>query len=232
MKTVVASGYFDPLHIGHIEYLKKSKELGDRLIVLVNTNQSAVQKKGFYFMELQERIKIIQSLKYVDEAIPALDEDGTVAKSLSVLKPDIFAKGGDRTISNLPKQEIEVCRQNNIEIITQLGGKIQSSSQLVNDSIVNQTIREKWGQLRTIYNDSNMQIKLLYIDPHSSVDLQRHLDRNEIWITINGYACIENDNRKSMFCKGETLPIIKECTHRVSNVTDDVLIIQETQIVT
>ena len=110
MKRVVVSGFFDPLHKGHIEYIRKAKALGDYLIVLVNTNEAAQQKKGYYFMELQERMEIIRSLKFVDEVITAKDDDGTVAVSLAEIRPDIFAKGGDRTVENLPQQELDVCK--------------------------------------------------------------------------------------------------------------------------
>lgn len=133
MKTIVASGFFDPLHSGHLEYLSKAKDLGDYLIVLVNSNEAAQRKKGFYFMDQAERMKIIQSLKFVDEVLLAIDHDGTVATSLQQIKPAIFAKGGDRTIDNLPIEEITVCQTCHIEIVTGLGHKIQSSSNLINN---------------------------------------------------------------------------------------------------
>lgn len=131
MKKVLASGYFDPLHIGHLEYLQKAKALGDYLIVAVNSDQSAIRKKGYFFMTCEDRKKIISALKVVDEVIDVVDEDDTVAKTIDTVKPDIFAKGGDRTIDNLPTSEIESCKRNNVEIITNLGDKIESSSSLV-----------------------------------------------------------------------------------------------------
>lgn len=131
MKKVVASGFFDPIHCGHIEYLRKAKELGDYLIVLVNSDEAAFRKKGYCFMPLNERIEIIKALKFVDEVIPALDCDNTVANSLRQLDVQIFAKGGDRTIDNIPYEEKKVCDEFNIEIITGLGDKIQSSSNLL-----------------------------------------------------------------------------------------------------
>ena len=128
--VVVASGYFDPIHVGHIEYLEKAKSLGDKLIVIVNNDGQAILKKGKEFMPFAERIKIVGALKFVDEVFPSIDEDKSVCKSLEAIKPNIFAKGGDRVVSNIP--EAEICRKLGIKIIDGLGDKIQSSSALIN----------------------------------------------------------------------------------------------------
>jgi cytidyltransferase-like protein len=133
---VAASGYFDPIHIGHIEYLEKAKELGDKLIVIVNNDYQAGLKKGKYFMPENERIKIVGALKSVDEVFLSIDKDPTVCKSLEEIKPDIFAKGGDRFSYEVP--ESEVCRKYNIKIVDGLGRKIQSSSELIKNSIENE----------------------------------------------------------------------------------------------
>lgn len=130
MKIIVAaSGYFDPLHIGHIEYLERAKRLGDHLIVIVNNDSQAIQKKGAPFMSEKERMEIIKALRCVDEVILSIDEDTTQCKTLEKIKPAIFAKGGDRFSSEIP--EAEICRKNNIQIIDGLGAKIQSSSDLI-----------------------------------------------------------------------------------------------------
>jgi len=129
MKIIVASGYFDPIHHGHIEYLKLAKQLGDKLIVIINNDQQAILKKGFVFMPHEERAKIIAELSCVDEIFISIDEDKSVCKSLAHLKPHIFAKGGDRMCDEIP--EAIICKEHGIEIIDRLGNKIQSSSDLV-----------------------------------------------------------------------------------------------------
>lgn len=126
---IVASGYFDPIHIGHIEYLKLAKELGGELIVIVNNDKQAKIKKGFSFMNENERMEVVKNIKYVDDVFLSIDEDATVCKSLEKLKPDIFAKGGDRNSSNIP--ELDICNKYNIKLIDGLGTKIQSSSELI-----------------------------------------------------------------------------------------------------
>lgn len=124
-KIVVASGYFDVLHAGHVEYLQKSKALGDVLIVIVNNDRQAKLKKGFSLMSTDERIKLIRALSCVDVVVESIDEDRTVCKTLAMLHPDIFAKGGDQNISTIP--EATICRERGIQIIDGLGDKIQSS---------------------------------------------------------------------------------------------------------
>lgn len=130
--TVAASGYFDPLHIGHVQYLNHAATLGDRLVVIVNSSEQAYQKKGYEFMPFEERVEVVRALASVDEVIGCFDEDGSVCQTLAHLQPDIFAKGGDRVKDDIP--EAVTCREHGIEIIDGLGQKIQSSSDLVERS--------------------------------------------------------------------------------------------------
>ena len=128
MKTVAISGYFDPIHVGHLEYIKEAKKLGDKLIVIVNNNHQCVLKKGKPFMDEKDRVIIASSIKYVDEVFLSIDEDKTVCKSLEEIKPDIFANGGDRKNFEIP--ESIICKKYDIKIIDGLGKKIRSSSDL------------------------------------------------------------------------------------------------------
>ena len=132
MKVIAVSGYFDPFHIGHLEYLEKSKKLGDYLFVIVNSDHQAKLKKGKSFMPAIERLKIIRSLKCVDSAIIAIDKDRTVCQTLRHICPDIFTNGGDQNNNTIP--EIEVCNELNIDLVDGLGYKIQSSSWLFSGS--------------------------------------------------------------------------------------------------
>ena len=126
MKIVVTSGYFDPLHVGHLECLELAKQLGDKLIVIVNSDLQAKLKKGKSFMNEQDRMKIILALKCVDEVFLSIDKDKTQCESLRHLKPTIFAKGGDRTSTEIP--EAKVCNELGVDIVDSLGAKIRSSS--------------------------------------------------------------------------------------------------------
>ena len=128
MKKVCISGYFDPLHVGHLEYINKAKKLGDYLVVIVNNNLQCKLKKGKFFMDENDRVEIVKNLKSVDEVFLSIDDDKTVCKSLKKLKPSIFANGGDRKNYEIP--ESKVCDMYGIEIIDGLGDKIRSSSDL------------------------------------------------------------------------------------------------------
>tara|TARA_Y100000590_G_scaffold334759_1_gene380924 strand:- start:205 stop:609 length:405 start_codon:yes stop_codon:yes gene_type:complete len=128
MKKVAISGYFDPIHVGHLEYIELSKKLGDYLIVIVNNNHQCVLKKGKPFMDEKDRIKIVEAIEWVDEVFLSIDMDKTVCKSLEAIKPNIFTNGGDRTNEEIP--ESMVCKKYGIEILDGLGKKIRSSSDL------------------------------------------------------------------------------------------------------
>ena len=128
MKVVATSGYFDPLHVGHLECLELASKLGDKLIVIVNSDLQAKLKKGEAFMNEDDRMKIVAALKCVDEVFLSIDQDKTQCESLKQINPDIFAKGGDRTSSEIP--ESKICKELNIKIIDGLGEKIRSSSDL------------------------------------------------------------------------------------------------------
>ena len=125
---VAVSGYFDPIHVGHLEYLRMAKELGDSLVVIVNNNYQCKLKKGKHFMDENDRVEIVKALRFVDEVFLSVDNDRTVCKSLEETKPDIFANGGDRATSEVP--ETPVCKKFNIKMVDGLGDKIRSSSSL------------------------------------------------------------------------------------------------------
>ena len=125
---VAVSGYFDPIHVGHLEYLRMAKELGDSLVVIVNNNYQCKLKKGKHFMDENDRAEIVKALRFVDEVFLSIDNDRTVCKSLEEIMPDIFANGGDRATSEVP--ETTICKKFNIRMVDGLGDKIRSSSSL------------------------------------------------------------------------------------------------------
>jgi cytidyltransferase-like protein len=137
--VVAVSGGFDPIHPGHVRLFKEAKALGDKLVVILNNDHWLQKKKKFSFMPAKERKEVIESIKYVDEVIVSRHkhdpEDMSVTEELRRLKPDIFANGGDRTKKNVP--EDAVCKRIGCKMIFNVGagGKIQSSSNLVDKAI-------------------------------------------------------------------------------------------------
>ncbi len=128
MVTVVISGYFDPLHIGHLEYIREASKLGDKLIVIVNNDNQSILKKGKFLMPDRERVKVVESIKGVDLALLSIDKDRSVCQTLALLNPDIFANGGDWKDNCL---EEKICKRLGIKLVYGLGEKIQSSSNLI-----------------------------------------------------------------------------------------------------
>jgi len=139
-KVVITSGYFNPLHVGHINLIREAKNLGDFLVVVVNNDEQVRLKGSVPFMNQQERMEIIKALKYADEVILSIDKDSTQGKTLSFIAEKYpgdlyFAKGGDRHAGNLPESELKACEKYNIKVVNGVGGgKVQSSSWLIKNS--------------------------------------------------------------------------------------------------
>ena len=130
---VIVSGYFSPLHCGHLDYLEAGASLGDRLIVIVNNDLQQKKKKGKVILPQQDRLRIVNALSIVDEACVAIDDDSSDKKTIEfiALKNQqfnlIFANGGDRNQpSDIP--EVDVCREHKIQLIFGAGGSTKRDS--------------------------------------------------------------------------------------------------------
>lgn len=135
MTVVVVSGGFDPLHVGHLAYFEEARKLGDYLLVIVNRDEFLIRKKGYAFMPLEDRRRILRELRGVDEVVASIDEDQTVCATLRMLcavpsmRPNVFANGGDRASIDSPERP--VCEELGIRMVDGLGAKVRSSSELV-----------------------------------------------------------------------------------------------------
>ena len=137
MKLVIVSGYFNPLHKGHIEYFHFAKQHGERLLVIINNDNQRILKGSKAFMNEVERKLIINELKIVDHVLLSIDQDKSVIKSIELVHSKfskefdlIFANGGDQSAKAIPEKEI--CKKLSIDLIDGMGDKIQSSSWLLN----------------------------------------------------------------------------------------------------
>lgn len=135
--VVVVSGYFNPIHIGHIRLLQAAKDLGDKLVVIVNNDRQQLLKKGKVIMNEGERLEVVRAIRWVDEALIAVDDDPSIVRTLDRVARDhagariIFANGGDRqSAEDVP--ETEVCDRHGIEMQFGVGGfdKLNSSSSI------------------------------------------------------------------------------------------------------
>ena len=127
---VAVSGYFNPLHVGHLEMIEKAKKLGDKLVAIINNDKQVAIKGSHPFMSEEDRVKIISALRDVDGVFLSIDNDGTVCKSLAEINPDIFANGGDRkNLNDVP--EFAICQELDIQMIDGLGNKVRASSDMI-----------------------------------------------------------------------------------------------------
>tara|TARA_R110002072_G_scaffold262989_1_gene421849 strand:+ start:2080 stop:2532 length:453 start_codon:yes stop_codon:yes gene_type:complete len=135
-KAIIVSGYFNPIHKGHLEYFNSARSLADELFVIVNSDLQRALKGSKEFQKEEERLFIVQNIKAVDKAIISIDTDRTVCQSIRSLVETYkneydfgFANGGDQNNNSIP--EVPICKELNIQLIDGLGDKIQSSSWLL-----------------------------------------------------------------------------------------------------
>ena len=136
-KAIIVSGYFNPLHKGHLEYFNKAKALCDELFVIVNSDFQRELKGTKPFQSEEERMLIVSNIKAVDKVILSIDQDRTVCESIRLLADQYgadydlsFANGGDQNNDTIP--EIPICKELGVALIDGLGDKIQSSSWILN----------------------------------------------------------------------------------------------------
>ena len=202
MKVVLVTGGFDPLHSGHIQYFKRAKELGNVLVVGVNSDEWLTRKKGRPFMNIDERMKIISELKMVDFVIKYNDDDNSscmAIKQTRELFPDakiIFANGGDRGKENT--LEMNYKDRGELEFVFGVGGtnKMNSSSWILDEWKTPKTQRP-WGYYRVLYETPTCKVKELTVNPGMSLSMQRHEHRNEYWHVVSGQGVVFEERESS-----------------------------------
>ena len=194
MKIVLVTGGFDPIHSGHIAYLKAARTLGDMLLVGINSDEWLERKKGRAFMPWNERLCIINNLAMVDEVYTFDDEDGSARHFIQQARAHyptaelIFANGGDRTKDNIPEMS-----EQGVEFVFGVGGenKANSSSWILEEWKAPKTERP-WGYYRVLHEVPGMKVKELTVNPGCSLSMQRHQQRAEYWIVSEGSAVVNS----------------------------------------
>ena len=244
MKIVLATGGFDPVHSGHISYLKAAKDMGDMLIVGLNSDEWLERKKGKCFMPWNERLSILNNFVMVDEVFTFMDDDDTAInfiKQVIAHYPNdqiIFANGGDRKKSNTPEVEFATSIADTspgFGFVWGVGGtdKKNSSSWILEEWKAPKTIRN-WGYYRVLHEDGTgaerkTKVKELTIDPGKSLSLQRHEYRSEYWVVTQGVATLELEGQPRELGIHENVEIPCGWWHKLSNQTSTPVRIVEIQ---
>jgi len=238
-KIVLITGGFDPLHSGHIAYFKAAKELGDILVVGVNSDAWLTRKKGSPFMPFKERAAIVRNIVGVDFVIEFNDNDGSAKHAIQMVRQSypqdniIFANGGDRTQINIPEMDSGI---DNVEFVFGVGGedKKNSSSWILQEWKAPKTERP-WGYYRVLHEVPGMKVKELTVNPGCSLSMQRHNLRAEYWIVSEGQAAVNRatpldfELAPAVLDKHDQLHVAVQEWHQLTNPHEHPLKIVEIQ---
>lgn len=227
------------MHSGHISYLKAARQLGDKLVVGLNSDEWLARKKGRHFMPVTERFAIVSAIDVVDEVIVFNDDDGSSIDAIRLVKlryPDneiIFANGGDRTAINIPEMAVR-------DVIFKFGvggeDKKNSSSWILEEWKKPKTVRA-WGYYRVLHEvDSHVKLKELTVLPGQRLSMQRHEHRAEFWFVAEGEATVYTVDPHSTEYELMSSPARHQSTwinlnewHQLCNETDQPLRLIEIQ---
>lgn len=228
-QIVLCTGAFDPIHSGHIAYIRAAKKLGDILVVGVNSDQWLTRKKGVAFMSIMERVEIVQNIKGVDYVIGFDDSDNTAKDAIRRVRlsypksPIIFVNGGDRTKRNTPEFGYP---DKKLEFLFGVGGpdKRNSSSWLLQEWKAPKTERP-WGYYRVLHEEIGVKVKELTIDCGQSLSMQRHNTRSEYWLVADGkvdvaYIMENGQTTVGTLTVHEDYTVLNKTWHQLSNPYD------------
>jgi cytidyltransferase-like protein len=230
MKTVLVTGGFDPLHSGHIEYFKAARELGDRLIVGVNSDDWLTRKKGRPFMPFKERVAIIKELAVVDKVIGFDDSDNSASQAIfhtmsTTTGKIIFANGGDRSNTTTPEYKAYGGHPG-VEFAFGVGGEDKkNSSSWILKEWAQPTTERAWGNYTVLDKGDGWATKKLAFDVGKSLSDQRHFKRSEHWHVVEGTIHMalqfeNNDIINKTYYSGDSIDIPVNTWHKATNVGD------------
>jgi cytidyltransferase-like protein len=219
MKTIgVVSGGFDPLHAGHARMLIAAESMCDELIVLVNTDEWLIRKKGYVSVPLEQRIEVVSAIVRDSDVIAAKDADNTVVQSLIDIREHVaeedtvlFFNGGDRGRGNVPEESVD-----NVQMVYGVGGtdKTNSSSVITPKAYIAR-VERLWGHYEDHFRNQKCVFKTLYIDQDEETSYQRHLYRNEIWFVEKGVVVAEIGQDRMVMFEGEYCVVPKGVWHQI-----------------
>ena len=229
-KIVLVTGGFDPLHSGHIAYFKAARELGDHLVVGLNSDAWLTRKKGRPFMPWEERAAIIKELECVDEVIDFEDDEhgsacGAIAKILLTKGNDwkvILANGGDRNISNIPEYTAYKSHPH-VGFAWGIGGDDKkNSSSWILKAWSRPTTERAWGTYTVLDRGDGWQVKQLEFEVDKALSDQRHFKRSEHWHVVDGVIKIDLEDHtgkrsRTLLTPGDSIDIPTGYWHKAIN---------------
>jgi len=229
MKVVLCTGGYDPLHSGHIEYFKAARELGDHLVVGINSDEWLTRKKGRPFMSFEERASIIKELGCVDEVIGFDDDDNSACNAIGFVLATkgsswklLFANGGDRTNTSTP--EYTAWKDHpDVEFVWGVGGEDKkNSSSWILKEWSQPTVERAWGRYSVLDKGIGWQVKQLEFDAGKALSDQRHFNRSEHWHVVEGNVEITlqydgEEKHTYVVGQGHSLDIPALCWHKAVN---------------
>jgi len=229
-RVVLTTGGFDPLHSGHIEYFKAARELGDHLVVGLNSDAWLTRKKGRPFMPFEERAAIIKELSCVDEVIGFNDDDGTACNAIGQVLATkgsswqlIFANGGDRKNTNTPEYKTYGL-DTDVKFVFGIGGDDKkNSSSWILKAWSQPTTERAWGKYTVLDKGDGWQVKQLEFDVGRALSDQRHFKRSEHWHVVDGVITMLLEDRNGvrsshLLVPGDSIDIPVGYWHKAVNI--------------
>ena len=226
---VVVSGGFDPVHKGHTSLFTNAATHG-KVHVLLNSDEWLARKKGAAFLPLETRKDVLENISSISEVHEVDDRDESVVQGLAALRKRYkntkiyFANGGDRGLHNTP--EMQMCEHLGIEMLWNVGGdKIDSSSDLLSKYQHRHGIRHaqsrKWGTFEILEQGEKHLVKLLTIRPRQNISYQRHNERSEQWLVLEGTGLFVLDEKKFEIVAKDSVLVPPMSWHWVKNISQD-----------
>lgn len=230
---VIVTGGFDPIHSGHIQYIKDAKKLGEVLFVGANSDAWLTQKKGRPFMPISERLAILAALEGVDAVWEFDDSDNSSRDLIRQVRKAypgtkiIFANGGDRDKTNVPEQDLE---DPLLEFAFGVGGenKMNSSRWILEQWQYDRTERS-WGHFDILKNYPKCKLKEIVVQPNHCLSYQSHEFRDELWFVRQGIGSCIIDNKAKVLYTGDYVHVPRNAWHQLINGGKEALHIIEIQ---
>lgn len=243
------TGGFDPLHVGHMDYIEESAKRCNHLYIGLNSDKWLTRKKGANFMKFEDRKRILSGIKNVKDVFSFNDDDDTACEAINILlqlaqslHPDDFIirfmNGGDRVSVNTPEQSRFTSNKKVQFLYCVGGGKRDSSSELIKKAVEHKLssnrVDRNWGYYEVLSENKSgiydVKVKKLVVNSGAALSMQYHLHRGEIWFVAEGKCKIEREagNIKDLN-QGEMTKIIAQDWHRLINPTDQPVVVYEIQ---